>query len=66
MNGWREPSPQVIWLNTDGLLPPTPGQAESGWVVPESNVELMAQNEVLKSQVASGSEQRDEAAEEQF
>jgi hypothetical protein len=36
------------------------------WVVPESNLELMTQNEVLKSQVASGSEQSDEAAEEQF
>lgn len=37
-----------------------------GWVVPESNLELMAGDEVLKSQVASRSEQRDEAAEEQF
>jgi hypothetical protein len=37
-----------------------------GWVVAERNLELMTQNEVPKSQVASGSEQRDEAAEEQF
>jgi hypothetical protein len=28
-----------------------------GWVVPESNMELMAEYQVLKSQVASGSEE---------
>jgi hypothetical protein len=37
-----------------------------GWVVPEGDLKLMSQDEILKRQVASGSEQRDEAVEEQF
>jgi hypothetical protein len=53
------------------LMGPDPEDAvlvkqSRGWVVPESNLELMPKDEVLKSQVASESEQRDETAEEQF
>ena len=44
------------------LMGPDPEDAvlvkqSRGWVVPESNLELMPKDEVLKSQVASESEQ---------